>query len=257
MDSAFIIVCVLAVMLVGFGKGGLGDALGLLGVPILSFVMPTVQAAAILLPILVVMDMVALWTWRAHWNKETFLILLPGALIGILIGWITFAHVPDYVMRLLIGAVALSFTGRFFYNRYVAGNVSHPARANEPVRAGIWSTLSGYGSFIAHAGGAPFQVYALPLKLSPKDYTGTAVRFFALVNAVKLVPYSLLGVLSIGNLKISAMLFPVALVATLAGAFVVKRMRPDVFYPFMYGMCALAGLKLAWDGISELVQLIA
>ena len=79
------------------------------------------------------------------------------------------------------------------------------------------------------------------------------MRFFAVVNAVKLVPYSILGVLSLGNLKISALLFPVALVATVTGAFVVKRMRPDVFYPFMYLMCALAGLKLAWDGISELV----
>lgn len=257
MDSSFYIVAVLAVMLVGFGKGGLGDALGLMGVPILSFVMPAVQAAAILLPILIVMDMVALWTWRSHWNRETFLILLPGALIGIAIGWITFAIVPDYVMRLLIGAVALSFTARFFYNRYFAGNAIQPARVNEPVRATAWSTLSGYGSFIAHAGGAPFQVYALPLRLSPKDYTGTAVRFFAVVNAVKLVPYTMLGVLSIGNLKISAMLIPVALVATLTGAFVVKRMRPDVFYPFMYGMCALAGLKLAWDGLSELFQTLA
>jgi uncharacterized protein len=257
MDSTFYIVAVIAVMLVGFGKGGMGDALGLLGVPILSFVMPAVQAAAILLPILVVMDMIALWNWRAHWNRPTLMILLPGALFGLAIGWMTFAIVPDYVMRLLIGAVALSFTGRFFYNRYFAGNVVLPPRENSPIRATIWSTLSGYGSFIAHAGGAPFQVYALPLRLSPKDYTGTAVRFFAIVNAVKLGPYYLLGVLSVGNLKVSAMLVPVALIATTAGAFCVKRMKPDVFYPFMYFMCALAGLKLAWDGLSELAAALA
>lgn len=255
MDITYYAVTVLAVMLVGFGKGGMGDALGLLGVPILSFVMPSIQAAAILLPILIVMDIIALWTWRAHWNRATLLILLPGALIGLAIGWATFAIVPDYVMRLLIGFVALSFTGRFFYNRYLAGNVQHPPRPNEPIRATIWSTLSGYGSFIAHAGGAPFQVYALPLRLSPKEYTGTAVRFFALINALKLIPYFMLGVLSAGNMKTSAMLFPVALLATIAGAAVVKRMKPDVFYPWMYGMCALAGLKLAWDGIRPLVAL--
>lgn len=256
MDSTFYIVAVIAVLLVGFGKGGMGDALGLMGVPILSFVMPAVQAAAILLPILVVMDIIALWSWRAHWHKQTLMILLPGALIGIVIGWVTFAIVPDYVMRLLIGAVALSFTGRFFYNRYLAGNAVQPALQNTPVRATIWSTLSGYGSFIAHAGGAPFQVYALPLRLSPKEYTGTAVRFFAIINALKLGPYYMLGALSIGNLKISAMLIPVALVATMAGAFCVKRMKPDVFYPLMYFMCALAGLKLTWDGLSELAGLL-
>lgn len=256
MDATFYIVAAIAVMLVGFGKGGMGDALGLMGVPILSFVMPAVQAAAILLPILIVMDVIALWTWRAHWSRPTLKALLPGAMIGIVIGWVTFVIVPDYVMRLLIGGVALSFTGRFFYNRYFAGNASPPPRVNDPVRATVWSTLSGYGSFIAHAGGAPFQVYVLPLRLSPKDYTGTAVRFFAIVNAVKLVPYYMLGVLSVGNLKISAALVPVALVATLAGAFAVKRMRPEVFYPLMYGMCALAGLKLAWDGVRPLAAAV-
>jgi len=253
MDATFYIVTVFAVLLVGFGKGGMGDVLGLLGVPILTFVMPSVQAAAILLPILVVMDIIAVWTWRAHWNKQTLMMVLPGALIGIAIGWATFAIVPDYVMRLLIGLVAISFTARFFYNRYLAGNVDQPPRPNEPVRATIWSTLSGYGSFIAHAGGAPYQVYALPLKLSPKDYTGTAVRFFAIVNALKLPPYYMLGLLSLGNLKTSAMMFPVALLATIAGAAVVKRMRMEVFYPWMYGMLFLAGLKLSWDGIRPLI----
>ncbi|MGV3550407.1 sulfite exporter TauE/SafE family protein [Rhizobium sp.] len=256
MDATFYIVMVLAVMLVGFGKGGMGDVLGLLGVPILTFVMPSVQAAAILLPILIVMDVIALWTWRAHWHRQTLLTVLPGALIGIAIGWTTFYIVPDYVMRLLIGIVALSFTARFFYNRYLAGNIEHPPRPNEPVRATIWGTLSGYGSFIAHAGGAPYQVYALPLQLSPKEYTGTAVRFFAIVNALKLPPYYMLGLLSAGNLQTSALLFPVALLATLAGAAVVKRMRMEVFYPWMYGMLMLAGLKLSWDGVRALAAVL-
>lgn len=255
MDATFYIVTVLAVILVGFGKGGMGDVLGLMGVPILSFVMPPVQAAAILLPILVVMDAIALWTWRSHWNRQTLMIVLPGALIGIAIGWATFAIVPNYVMRLLIGLVALSFTARFFHNRYFAGNVEQPPRPNEPVRATLWSALSGYGSFIAHAGGAPYQIYALPLKLSPKEYTGTAVRFFAIVNALKLPPYFMLGLLSAGNLQTSAMLFPVALVATVAGAAVVKRMRMEVFYPWMYGMLLLAALKLSWDGLSAFLAL--
>ena len=254
MDSTFYIVAVIAVLLVGFGKGGMGDALSLLGVPILSFVVAPIQAAALLLPILIVMDIAALWTWRKHGDMRLLKIMLPGAMVGIAIGWASFAIVPDYVMRLLIGAVAISFAARFFYNRYLAGNTDHPARPHSAVRATIWSGISGYGSFIAHAGGAPFQVYALPLKMSPREYTGTAVRFFAIVNAVKLVPYFALGALSIDNLQLSATLFPLALIATIAGAFVVKRMKPDVFYPFMYGMCGLAGLKLAWDGLTTLVR---
>lgn len=253
MDATFYIVAALAVILVGFGKGGMGDALGLLGVPILSFVMPPVQAAAILLPILIVMDIAALWSWRRDGDVTLLKYMLPGGLAGIALGWATWSIVPDYVMRLLIGIVALSFTTRFFYNRYLAGNVAVAPRPQGMTRAGFWSVLSGYGSFIAHAGGAPFQVYGLPLKLPPRAYTGAAVRFFAILNAVKLIPYFALGAFDTTNLYLSAMLLPLAPLATIAGAMVVKRMRPDVFYPWMYGMCALAGLKLFWDGLRPLI----
>lgn len=251
-DPSFYYIAVPAVLLVGLSKGGMGDAIGLLGVPILSFAVPPVQAAAILLPILVVMDMAALWSWRKHNNPTLLKLMLPGALIGVAIGWATSAVVPDYVMRLIIGFVALSFTGRFFYNRYIAGDVVRPPQPHNVIRAGIWSTLSGYGSFVAHAGGAPFQVYGLPLKLPPRDYTGAAVRFFAIINAVKLVPYYMLGEFDSTNLYLSATLFPIAPVATFAGAMIVRRMKPDFFYPFMYGMCALAGFKLAYDGLAPL-----
>jgi uncharacterized membrane protein YfcA len=252
-DPSFYFIAVPAVLLVGLSKGGMGDAIGLLGVPILSFAVPPVQAAAILLPILVVMDMAALWSWRKHSNPTLLKLMLPGALAGVAIGWATSAVVPDYVMRLIIGFVALSFAGRFFYNRYLAGDVVQPAQPHNIVRAGIWSTLSGYGSFVAHAGGAPFQVYGLPLKLPPQEYTGAAVRFFAIINAVKLVPYFMLGELDATNLYLSATLFPIAPLATFAGAMIVRRMKPDFFYPFMYAMLALAGFKLVFDGVSPLL----
>ncbi len=120
-----------------------------------------------------------------------------------------------------------------------------------PNRTG--SPPPGYGSFVAHAGGAPFQVYSLPLKLPPRDYTGAAVRFFAILNFIKLGPYFALGQLDTANLTISATLVPLAIVATALGGFMVKRMKPDVFYPFMYAMAFIAGLKLVYDGVVAFV----
>jgi uncharacterized membrane protein YfcA len=253
-DASFYFIAIPAVILVGLSKGGMGDALGLLGVPILSFAVPPDQAAAILLPILIVMDGAALWTWRHNNNTQLLKIMLPGAIAGIVFGWVTWAFVPHYAMEIIIGLVALSFTARFYYNRYFARAVEAPPRPHTILRAGFWSTLSGYGSFVAHAGGAPFQVYGLPLRLPPRDYTGTAVRFFAILNAIKLIPYYALGTLDISALKLSATLFPLAPIATIAGAYMVRRMRPDFFYPFMYLMCALAGAKLFYDGLATIVK---
>lgn len=238
-----------AVLLVGLTKGGMGEALALMGVPLLAMAVPPVQAAAILLPILLVMDCVSLWIWRHHNERTLLKMLLPGALVGLAIGWATSAYVPRDALRLIIGLITVLFVLRYFYNSWQMrhGHVIH-AKPHRLIPAAFFGTLSGYGSFVAHAGGAPFQVYGLPLKLPPRDYTGAAVRFFAILNFIKVGPYFALGQLDMTNLTISATLFPLAIAATALGGFAVKRMKPDVFYPFMYAMAFIAGLKLAYDG---------
>ena len=248
-DPALYYAAIPAVLLVGLTKGGMGEALALMGVPLLAMAVPPVQAAAILLPILVVMDGVALWTWRHHNDRTLLKMLLPGALAGIAIGWATSAYVPRDALRLIIGVITVLFALRYFYIGWRArhGHVLH-AKSHRLLPAALFGTLSGYGSFVAHAGGAPFQVYALPLALPPRNYTGAAVRFFAILNFIKLGPYFALGQLDTENLAISATLMPLAIAATAFGGFAVKRMKPDVFYPFMYAMAFIAGLKLAWDG---------
>lgn len=240
-----------SVLLVGLTKGGMGEALALMGVPILAMSVPPVQAAAILLPVLIVMDIVSLWIWRRYNDRTLLKMLLPGALIGLAVGWATSAWVPRDALRLIIGLVTVLFAVRYYYHAWRAryGHVM-AARPHRRVPAALLGVLSGYGSFVAHAGGAPFQVYGLPLKLPPRDYTGATVRFFAILNAMKLAPYFALGQLDAANLAISATLVPLAVAATALGGFLVKRMRPEVFYPFMYAMALAAGLKLTWDGVA-------
>ena len=252
-DPSIYLAAVPAVILVGLTKGGMGEALALMGVPILAMAVPPVQAAAILLPILVASDLVSLWIWRKHNDRRTLQFLLPGGILGIALGWATSAYVPRDALRLIIGAITIFFALRYFYIqwRIRRGIVAAP-KHQRTGPAALFGTLAGYGSFVAHAGGAPFQVYALPLKLPPRDYTGAAVRYFAILNAVKLAPYFALGQLDTTNITISATLAPLAMGATAIGGYLVKRMKPEVFYPFMYTMALLAGLKLAFDGIVSL-----
>lgn len=248
-DIQFFYAAIPAVILVGLSKGGLGGALALLGVPILAMVVPPMQAAAIFLPILLVMDAVALWAWRHHNDRKTLVLMLPGAIIGIALGWATSTYISANAMRLVLGIVTIVFVTRYVYDTYGPNSrIQTPPKPQRPIAAGLWSTLSGYGSFVAHAGGPPFQIYVLPLKLDPRTYTGTSVRFFAIMNAVKVVPYFALGELDTANLTLSAFLLPVALVSTLAGARLVRLMKPQTFYPLMYAMAFLAAVKLLWDG---------
>jgi uncharacterized membrane protein YfcA len=239
-----------AVMLAGLSKGGFGGAMGFVGVPLMALVMPPVQAAAILLPILVLMDMVSLWTWRGVFDRLTLATMLPGAVAGISLGWLTAALVTADMVRFIVGAVAVVFVARWVYQQFRHGS-AYAAKPNR-LAAGFWGAVAGFTSFVAHVGGPPFQVYALPLRMDPKVLTGTSAIFFAVTNAVKLVPYFALGQFDTTNLTASAVLMPMAPLATLAGAWLVRRMRPEVFYPFTYATVAIIGLKLIWDGVIQM-----
>lgn len=253
-DPLFYAVAIFAVILIGLSKGGFGGAMALLGVPLMALVVPPVQAAAILLPVLIVMDWASLWSWWRYWHPRTLLILLPGGIIGVGIGWLTASVVTEAEIKLIVGTVALAFVLRYIWQTLRArrsGN-SVEAKPQRPALGVFWGTVAGFTSFVAHAGGPPYQFYALPLGHDPKTYTGTSVRYFAVVNLLKVFPYFMLGQFDRANLEIALSLLPVAVVATFAGAWLVHRMRPAIFYPFMYTMVFLTSLKLVWDGLAAL-----
>jgi uncharacterized protein len=251
-DPLFYATAIPAVIFVGLSKGGLGGAMALVGVPMMALVISPVRAAAIMLPILVIMDIVGLWTWRGVFDAKTLKIMLPAGMLGIGVGWFTAAWVTVPQVRLLVGIIALLFAADYVRKRMIA-SVGPPKQHNR-LKGAICGTLAGFTSFVSHAGGPPYQVYTLPLGQDPKLFTGTSVIFFAIVNAVKLVPYFALGQFDAANLTTSLVLMPLAPVATIGGAWIVRRMNSAVFYPFMYTMVFLVGLKLVYDGIESLLS---
>lgn len=237
----------LAVALTGLSKGGLGGAFALMGVPVLSLAMSPVQAAALMLPVLLAMDAVSLWTWRGGADRGLLRAMLPAALAGIGLGWLAAAVTSEAAVRLIVGVLALAF---------VARQLAGPgAPATGPRRAGAlgWGMASGFTSFVAHAGGPPFQMHVLPLRLPPGTYTATSVVFFATLNAVKVIPYAALGLIERQTLLAAAWLLPVAVVAVLTGAWVVRRLNAQVFYPLMFSLLGIVALKLVWDGVTGLL----
>ena len=244
-DPISVSVAILTAIFVGLSKGGLGGAMAILGVAVMSLVIPPVQAAAILLPILLVMDFIGLWAWWGNFDWRTIRLMLPGALVGVAVGWLTAAVVSDAAVRLIVGGIAMIYLARWVWAARTGGR---PATTHDPKLAAFWSLFAGYGSFVAHSGGPPYQIYTMPLKLPPVIFTGTSTLFFTLVNVAKLPPYIALGQFDAANLITAAVLMPVAAVAVLAGVWIVKRMRMEVFYPFMHAMIFLVACKLLWDG---------
>lgn len=247
-DPLFYLCAIPAVFIVGMAKGGFGGGLALIGVPLMSLAISPVQAAGILLPILLAMDAVGLVSYRATYCRRTLLIMIPAGLLGTVIGYFTAAYVSDSYIRLVTGVIALVFVLDYWFGK----RAGKPPRPHNMALGGIWGTISGVTSFIAHAGGVPFQMYALPLRLAPPVLAGTAVIFFATVNFSKILPYFMLGQFDSTNISTSLMLLPLAPLATLAGIKIVRRIDKDLFYKITYAGLFIIAIKLMWDGVSTI-----
>ena len=242
--TAFWVAAVIASVLVGMGKGGI-PLVGMLGVPVLALVISPVAAAGLLLPVYVVSDMFGLWAYRQAYDRRVLAILLPGAVAGIWVGWATARLVPEAAVTALVGAIGLVFAANLLLRRK-GGPMARPAR----VAPGLfWGAVTGFTSFVSHSGAPPYQIYVQPMRMEPMLYAGTTTIFFAITNAVKLIPYGLLGQLSPHNLRISAVLAVPALLGVWAGLLILKRVPATFFYKFITWALAIVSVKLIWDGL--------
>ncbi len=247
-DPTFYLVSVPAVLLYGISKGGFGGAVAVLSVPLMALMMSPTQAAAILLPILVVMDAFVVKTYWGVYDGRALRLLLPGAMVGIVLGYLTADAMSDDWMRVVIGTISAAFG-----LQSLAGWNSRGSREHNRVAGGFFGTLAGFTSFSIHAGGPPFTMYLLPKQLSPLTFAGTAGLFFAVVNAVKLVPYYSLGQFSSENLMYSLILVPLAPLGVKIGHVLVQRSDPRVYYGIISFFLIVVGGKLLWEGASGLV----
>src|SRR5262245_4403160 len=108
-DPLFYALAVPAFLITGISKGGFGSGLGSLAVPMLALTIPVPQAAAIMLPLLLAMDLFGLWGYRNTWDGPNMRIMLPGAMIGMFLGYLSFRYLDEHWIRLLVGAIAIGF----------------------------------------------------------------------------------------------------------------------------------------------------
>ena len=229
----------------GISKGGLGSGLGIIATPLVALTVPAPQAAAILLPILLVMDAVGLFAYRGVFDRRHLGLLLAGGIAGTVLGALTFRYFSDAMIRAILGAMALAFVAHRVRSGLASPAVAAPSRA----KGLFWSTISGLASTISHAGGPPLSVYLLPLRLDKAVLVGTTVIFFAVINAVKLVPYAWLGLIDTRNLLTSALLLPLTPLGVWIGLRFVRRVPQALFYRLFNLGLLLTGCKLLWDGL--------
>jgi len=215
----------MAALLIGLSKGGLPGA-GMLAVPVLTLVMSPINAAVLLLPIFILSDTVAVWLYRKEFSAENLKVLIPAGLLGVALGWSTASLVSDAMVSLLIGVLGVVFCLNTWFGKAKFDGPREPT-----LRRGLfWGSLSGFTSFVSHAGAPPYQVYILPQKLPKMVFAGTTTILFAVVNLAKVLPYSALHPYSMQTMTVALLLVPAAIIGTVAGRVLIGILPEKTFY---------------------------
>lgn len=241
-DPYFYAVSIPAVFLLGIGKSGFGTGFGSLAVPMMALAVTVPQAAAILIPVLLLIDLLGLAAFRNDVDRALLRFLLPFGLLGVLIGTLLFKLLDAQWVAGIVGVFTLLF---------LAQRLLFPPRPDSPPPprwiGAILTVTSGFTSFIAHSGGPPINAYVIPLKLSPRVFTGTMAFLFFFINMAKWIPYAWLGLFDWRNLFTSLALLPFAPLGVWVGVRIAHRIKPRLFYRLIYTGMLLTGLKLVWD----------
>ena len=243
-DFSFYAIAIPAVILLGLSKGGLAGV-GMAATPMLATVVPPLQAAAIIFPILLVQDAITVYAYRYSWDRRNLILLLPGAAVGVAAAYLTASMVSDTAIMLIIGLVTVAFSLLQFLRRVPEEVTVRPGRLG----GFLCGAASGFTSMIANAGSPPFQMYVMPQRLPPTLFVGTSAVFFGVTNYFKLIPFILLGQFDRTTLLTTALLMPLAIVSTYAGVWLIRRMSSARFYPLINGLLFAVGLRLVWSGL--------
>ena len=244
-DPFFYAVAIPAVLLLGISKSGFGAGFGSLAVPMMALTISVPQAAAILMPVLLLMDLLGVAAFRKDFDKQLLKFLVPCALVGSATGALLFKVLDVHIVAGMVGAFTLLF---------LAQRLLFPPRPDSPPPprwvGALLTITSGFTSFVAHAGGPPINAYVIPLRLSPVKFTATMAFLFFVVNLSKWVPYAWLGLLDVRNMATSVALLPLAPIGVWIGVRLARRISQVLFYRLLYGGMFLTGCKLLWDGFA-------
>lgn len=246
-DPTFYLLAIPAVILLGLAKGGFAGV-GAIALPLLALRFSPVQAAAILLPVLVVQDAVGVWAFRKNWDREILTLMIPSAVIGIVAAYLLAAKVSTTAVLATLGAISIVFA---CYRLWISRGGRVPVSRDAPRALGVaLGIASGFTSQVAHAGQPPFQMWVLPKNLTPPVLVGTTAIFFATINILKLPAYLALGQFTHENLLAAAVLTPLAIASTLLGVWLVRRVNAERFITIIYVLMIVVGVELLYKAVS-------
>jgi uncharacterized protein len=249
LDPLQCVAIALAVLIYGFAKGGAGAPLSAVCVPLMSLVLSPFRAAAILLPLLLVLDLLALVSFRGCFDRRQLWLLLPASLVGMGLATLAGQKLSSDDLRVLIGLICLGFVLLRWLRKPTVPELDGPA-TRQALTARFWGCMAGFTSTLVHAGGPPVMVHLMGLRLEPRLLAGTQAWFFASLNYSKVVPYVFTSQLDLPTLKLSLLFMPLTPIGIVLGQRFLRNTSRELIYFIFSAALLLSGGLLLWQGLA-------
>lgn len=234
----------LVALLTGFAKGGLGGTLGALATPLMALVMPPDEVIGLVLPMLMIADVFAVYTYWKQWDWKIFLLLIPGAVAGVTIAMFFITNAPTQALRTAMGVIVLLFALYKIFEKKIFR--SHHAVANDwyGVAAG---TIAGFSSALAHTGGPPISIYLLQRRIPIRTFNATTALFFTVLNWIKLPYYYYSGLFDLQQMIDILWVLPLLPIGVWGGKYLAERISHGAFERIIVFFLVVTALLLIFD----------
>jgi uncharacterized protein len=238
-DSFFAILA-LGGFLVGVMRAGFGGGVGVVAAPVMALVIPAKMTLGVILPLSLATDLISVRYYWGHWVGHHVWALLPGMVLGVLLGGGVLDLIPEEWFRRILGGMACFFAFVQVFRDRMLPNVNP---------SGFWTRFAvgvvlGAVSSLIHAGGVVLMLYLLPQGLSGRTFVATAWLFGVILNIMKLFLYLSLKIINPESLAMDLGLLPFLVLGALSGIVLNKRLSPNWFNRLVLILVLGIGLKL-------------
>ncbi|BAM02633.1 hypothetical protein PSMK_04740 [Phycisphaera mikurensis NBRC 102666] len=250
---AAVVLLAVAALVIGVAKSGFGGTLNILAVPLVASALRADVAVAVMLPVMLVADAVAIQQHGRHCSAARVKPALAGAGVGVAASGVLMAGLAGspaglaWVLQVAVGAVSVAMVAVQGW-RLAGGRL--PRVPDRPAAAACAGVASGLLSTLAHSAGPLMAAYLLEARLNKRVLTGTLVVFFGVMNLFKAVAYGGVGLFDPAGLALSAAMLLVLPAGSALGLWLHRRVPEKPFLAVVYAAAALAGGRMLWQAFA-------
>ena len=235
-----LIFSLIAAFILGMAKAGL-KGLGIVIVTLMALVHGAKVSTAIVLPLLIVGDVLAVVYYKRHAQWKYLFKFLPWMIIGVLAGVFIGKDLPEALFKQGMAVIILvSVVIMFAWERYDKSDIP-----DKLWFGGILGTTAGFTTMIGNLAGAFTNIFFLATRIPKNQFIGTAAWLYFIVNLFK-VPFHVFywDTITTKTLLVDLWHIPVVFLGFFVGLKVVNLFKDHQYRRFILIMTAIGAISL-------------